>query len=410
VTNQVLALRYRPRVWDELIGNSMYIEMLKNTVIREEVKNAYFFSGVRGSGKTTTVRIFAKALQCRDQKEGNPCNECDSCNSIDSDSNMDVLEIDAASENKVESIRELIRSLNFAPVGSKYKIIILDECHQLSNAASNALLKTLEEPPEYVVFMFCTTDPDKVIDTIISRCLRFDFRRLATADIEERLNVICSQEALTVEKEALKVVAESVNGAMRDAITILDQAQLLSPVISSDVIQKIIGFVSFRDIYKIFEAIAAADMARISEWFEETVKDKSHIDVILSIISFLEQLILVQAGAKKLKIPDDLINEVKQMSAAYTLSKIVSMSDVARIALSDIRRRNIPDTGAVIHLLLAAMVSIYKDEVLSGAQKHWSLSSFVGKSEGMEDAISRVSVVRRFFDGELVKVNKDVSD
>jgi len=207
MASQVLALKYRPRTWDELIGNSMYIEMLKNTVIREEVKNAYFFSGVRGSGKTTTVRIFAKALQCENQQEGNPCNECDSCSSIDADANMDVLEIDAASENKVESIRELIRSLSFAPVGSKYKVIILDECHQLSNAASNALLKTLEEPPEYVVFMFCTTDPDKVIDTIISRCLRFDFRRLATADIEERLVIICTKEALTFEKEALKIVA-----------------------------------------------------------------------------------------------------------------------------------------------------------------------------------------------------------
>ena len=407
MSSQVLALKYRPKVWGELIGNDMYIQMLKNTVTRAETKNAYFFSGVRGSGKTTTVRIFAKALQCADQKEGDPCNECDSCLSIDSDTNMDVLEIDAASENKVESIRELIRSLNFAPVGSKYKIVILDECHMLSNAASNALLKTLEEPPEYVIMLFCTTDPDKVIDTIISRCLRFDFRRLATADIEERLITICGREALTFDKEALKIVAESVNGAMRDAITILDQAQLLSPTISSSVIEEIIGFVSFRDIYGIFEAVAAGDMARISEWFEETVKDKSHIDVILSIISFLEQLVLVQAGAKKLKIPDDLINEVKQMSAAYTISKIVAMSDVSRVALMDIRRRNIPDTGAVIHLLLAAMVSIYKDEGFTGSQKSWSLSSFVGKSEGMTDSISRVSIVRRFFDGELVKVNKD---
>jgi len=405
-----MALKYRPRVWGELIGNDMYIQMLKNTVIREETKNAYFFSGVRGSGKTTTVRIFAKALQCSNQKEGDPCNECNSCKSIDSDSNMDVLEIDAASENKVDSIRELIRSLNFAPVGSKYKIIILDECHMLSNAASNALLKTLEEPPEYVIMLFCTTDPDKVIDTIISRCLRFDFRRLATSSIEDRLTTICTKEALTFEKEALKIVAESVNGAMRDAITILDQAQLIAPIISSDIIQKIIGFVSFRDIYKIFEAVAAEDLARISEWFEETVKDKSHIDVILSIISFLEQLVLVQAGAKKLKIPDDLINEVKQMSAAYTLGKIVAMSDVTRVALADIRRRNIPDTGAVIHLLLAAMVSIYKEEGFAGSQKSYSLSSFVGKSEGMADSISRVSIVRRFFDGELVKVNKDVQE
>lgn len=403
--SKTLALLYRPKVWGELIGNAIYIEMLRNSIIRNEVKQAYFFSGVRGSGKTTVVRIFAKALQCKiPTEQGDPCNECDSCLTIDRDANVDVLEIDAASENKVESIRDLIRTLHFAPI-SKHKIVILDECHMLSNAASNALLKTLEEPPEHVVFMFCTTDPDKVIDTILSRCLRFDFRRLDSSSIEGRLKVIADREALIYEKEALRIVAQSVNGAMRDAITILDQAQLLSSEISVDVITKIIGFVSFRDVYKLFEAVAADNLSVVTSWFETTVSDKSHTDIVLSVIEFLEQLVLVQAGAMSVNCPDDLKDQVKQMAAAFPLNKIVSMAGATRAALSDIRRRHIPDTEAVIQLLLATIVSIFKYGEVSNQNSGPSLVEIAKNLSSDDDTISRVSLIRKYFEGNLVKVD-----
>jgi len=414
MAKQVLTLKFRPRTWSELVGNSLYREMLMNSVIRREVKNAYFMSGSKGSGKTTTVRILAKAIQCPNQQGGDPCNKCSTCREIDADICADVLEIDAASENRVESIRELIQQLQFAPVSCPKKVVILDEVHMLSNAAANALLKTLEEPPEHVVFMFCTTDPDKVIDTIISRCLRFDFRRLSAVDIFERLKEIAEKESIDVEKAALSLISESVNGAMRDAITVLDQAQLLTSRITEDSIAQIIGFVSFRDVFSLFEALAGEDFAKMSEWAETVSSQKSHVDIVNSILSFLQQLLVVQAGGKKgLKVPDDLLDSVKQMSTRFTLAEISSMATYARAAMSDIRRRTVDDTGIIVQLLLVAFIALKQGGMAQGqaGAPVRSMADVVANIETTPNtAIAKSSLIRRYFTGNLVLVKESGED
>ncbi|MBX4215880.1 DNA polymerase III subunit gamma/tau, partial [Candidatus Parcubacteria bacterium] len=197
--SKVLALRYRPRRFADIVGNAFTTRILQNSIITNNLKSAYFLAGGKGSGKTSTARIFAKALNCtgRQEQSPEPCQSCLSCLEVDREVLMgDVMEIDAASNNSVASIRSLITQVQYPPISGKHKVVILDECHMLSAAAAAALLKTLEEPPPHVVFIFCTTDPQRVLDTIRSRALYFEFTRLSTSDISSRLVFIAQQEKL----------------------------------------------------------------------------------------------------------------------------------------------------------------------------------------------------------------------
>ena len=221
-----LPLKYRPRTFDDVVGQEHVVTTLRHAIESGRVANAYLFVGPRGIGKTTLSRIFAKALNC--QHEGGassvePCGECVNCREISAGRSIDVTELDAASHNKVEHVQPIIESVQFKPAGSKYKIFIIDECHMLTNSAWNALLKTLEEPPPHVRFIFATTEGDKVLATIVSRCQRFDLRRIQTNDIVARLKYICDKEGIEAEDDALLAIARGAEGGMRDALSSLDQ-------------------------------------------------------------------------------------------------------------------------------------------------------------------------------------------
>ncbi|MDO8734336.1 MAG: DNA polymerase III subunit gamma/tau, partial [Elusimicrobiota bacterium] len=219
----VLARKYRPQKFDDIVGQEHITRVLKNAIKENRIAHGYIFSGQRGIGKTTTARIFAKALNCKERPKEEPCDKCDSCREIVGGNSIDVMEIDAASNRGIDQIRDLRENIKYAPSSSKYKIYIIDEAHQITNEAFNALLKTLEEPPAHAIFIFATTSTQKIPPTILSRCQRFSFRPLSIKEISGQIEKIAEKENIKIDDKAVAVIARSVGGALRDALSVFDQ-------------------------------------------------------------------------------------------------------------------------------------------------------------------------------------------
>jgi len=264
-----LPLKYRPMTFDDVVGQEHVVRTLRHAIEGGRIANAYLFIGPRGIGKTTLSRIFAKALNCSSPNGVEPCGKCTNCEEIAAGRSLDVTELDAASHNKVEDVKPIIEAVQFKPTSSKYKIFIIDECHMLSNAAWNALLKTLEEPPPYVRFIFATTEGDKVLATIISRCQRFDLRRIQTHDIVSRLKYICEKEGVSAEEDALLAIARGAEGGMRDALSSLDQLiSFKGDKVTEEDALGVFGLVSRSALEGLAGAILKGDAAKILESIE----------------------------------------------------------------------------------------------------------------------------------------------
>jgi len=256
MNNVVLYRKYRPQDFSEIIGQEHIVTTLQNSIKSGSIAHAYLFTGPRGSGKTTIARIFAKAINCAAKSGEVPCNKCDSCLEIMAGNSLDLIEIDAASHTGVDEVRELISGIKFSPVKSKYKIFIIDECHQLSKAAANALLKTLEEPPAHAIFMLATTEAHKMIATIISRCQRFDFKRLHSHEIIEKLKFILKKEGVKFEESALNVIALNARGSFRDAESLLDKCMnFAGGMLKTQDIKDLLGIVEVGQISKLVDSI-----------------------------------------------------------------------------------------------------------------------------------------------------------
>ncbi len=293
---QALYRKYRPKTFDDVSGQEVVIRTLKNAVINDKISHAYLFAGPRGCGKTSIAKIFAKLVNCKNSIEGKPCNKCVCCTQ-NNDQNMDIIEMDAASNNGVDEIREINNKVNLVPSLGKYKIYIIDEVHMLTIGAFNALLKTLEEPPSHVIFILATTDPHKVPITILSRCQRFDLKKIPTEKIYERLKYICDNENIKIEDDAIWEIARLGDGGLRDAIGILDQvvSYAIDTVTLNDV-HEVNGTISQQNVFDLMKNVVDNNLTDvINEITEYSNKGKSIIKITEEIILFFRNAILASA-------------------------------------------------------------------------------------------------------------------
>ncbi|NET33932.1 MAG: DNA polymerase III subunit gamma/tau [Cyanothece sp. SIO1E1] len=299
MTYEPLHHKYRPQYFAQLVGQGAIATTLSNALQQRRIAPAYLFSGPRGTGKTSSARILAKSLNCI-QSQGptdQPCGECQTCREITSGAALDVIEIDAASNTGVDNIRELIERAQFAPVQCRYKVYVIDECHMLSTAAFNALLKTLEEPPDRVVFVLATTDPQRVLPTIISRCQRFDFRRIPLEEMVTHLRQIADQEKINIADEAVRLVAQTAQGGLRDAESLLDQLSLLAGQITIERVWDLVGAVPERDLLALVQAIAQDEATAVLDCARHLMdRGREPLIVLQGLASFYRDLLIAKTA------------------------------------------------------------------------------------------------------------------
>ncbi|MCX5696816.1 MAG: DNA polymerase III subunit gamma/tau [Candidatus Omnitrophica bacterium] len=325
----VFALKWRPQDFDEIIGQVDVVTRLKGAIKNNRVASAYLFAGTRGTGKTSTARIFAKALNCKDGPTIKPCGKCASCVEIAKGNSLDVIEIDGASNRGIDEIRALRESVKFAPVQGKYKIYIIDEVHQITTDGFNALLKTLEEPPEFVRFIFATTHPHKVIPTILSRCQRFDFRRISVMEIIGQLERISKAEGLDIDKDVIFAIARASDGSLRDAESVLDQlASFSKDKISLKDVISVLGLVEQESLFALTDAIIKKDSLSALKLLDSIIDSGKDIAVLLSsLIEHFRNLMVAKisrADSKLIDLPQDICETLLKQADSFTLEEIFS--------------------------------------------------------------------------------------
>ena len=329
---KVLARKFRPQTFKDLVGQDILVRILTNSILLNRIAHAYILTGVRGVGKTTTARLIAMSLNCENRSENScePCSKCNSCISVREDCNLDVIEMDAASKTGVDDIREIIDNIKYKPVSSKYKIFIIDEVHMLSRNAFNALLKTLEEPPAHVKFIFATTEVKKIPITIISRCQRFDLNRIEVDKLNSHLLKVAEKEKIKINQDALALIVRAADGSMRDALSLLDQAIVNNnDIITSDSIIQMLGLADRGNIFDLMNAIFVGDIIKSLEIYNNIHKAGADIpmifDEMLNIIHFITQIKIAPDLKKDIHIPE------LERTKGFEISEKISMSSLGLV-------------------------------------------------------------------------------
>ena len=324
---------YRPKNFSDVIGQEHIVRTLKNQIENNNVGHAYLFCGTRGTGKTSTAKIFSRAVNCTNLHNDEPCNECENCREILEDKTMDVVEIDAASNNSVDDIRELRENVKYSPAKAKYKVYIIDEVHMLSQGAFNALLKTLEEPPSYVIFILATTEPHKIPATILSRCQRFDFKRVTVKDISSRMRYICKKEGIEADEKALNLIARNSQGALRDALSILDQCISFegNKISYNDVIE-LLGSVNIEQLFDLAESVIKEDTRKSLQILNDfIIWGKDVRNLVNDLIDHFRNLMVCKISNdldEIISLPEETIDLLKQQAETIDTNNLIRILNI----------------------------------------------------------------------------------
>ena len=324
---------YRPKNFSDVIGQEHIVRTLKNQIENNNVGHAYLFCGTRGTGKTSTAKIFSRAVNCTNLHNDEPCNECENCREILEDKTMDVVEIDAASNNSVDDIRELRENVKYSPAKAKYKVYIIDEVHMLSQGAFNALLKTLEEPPSYVIFILATTEPHKIPATILSRCQRFDFKRVTVKDISSRMRYICEKEGIEADEKALNLIARNSQGALRDALSILDQCISFegNKISYNDVIE-LLGSVNIEQLFDLAESIIKEGTRKSLQILNDfIIWGKDVRNLVNDLIDHFRNLMVCKISNdldEIISLPEETIDLLKQQAETIDTNNLIRILNI----------------------------------------------------------------------------------
>ena len=339
---QVLYRKYRPRVFSDVVGQEHITSTLSREIQTGKLSHAYLFTGSRGTGKTTCAKILSKAVNCLNPIDGNPCNECEICRGLDDGSILDVVEIDAASNNGVENIRDIRDEINFTPAACKYRVYIIDEVHMLSIGAFNALLKTLEEPPAHVKFILATTEVHKLPVTVISRCQRFDFKRVSPEAMSQRMNFICDSEGLTADDEALTLISRISDGGMRDALSLLDQCSGHDKHITAELVCSVAGMTGKDHLFSLADAVCTGDCPKALGLISELHANSCDMERLCAdMINHFRNLMIVKTVKSSeglIVCTDEEQKQYKAQSESFTLQNILFAISLLQQTMANIKK------------------------------------------------------------------------
>ena len=319
--------KFRPLTFSEIVGQEHITRTLRNQIVANRVGHAYLFNGSRGTGKTSAAKVLARAINCLNPKDGEPCNECEICKGAINGSLTDIVEMDAASNNSVEDIRSIREEVNFLPTKAKYRVYIIDEVHMLSTGAFNALLKTLEEPPEHVKFILATTEPQKLPATILSRCQRFDFKRISNENIIKRLKIVCDESQIQISEEALKIIAVLSEGAMRDALSILERCvQDGENKIDEDKIRDLVGIPKITYVHNITNAIIDYNVDEALKNVDIVLEEgKDIVNLLWELIKYIKDILVYKASNNLELYSKDEIEDIKKLCDKISKERLIDL-------------------------------------------------------------------------------------
>ncbi len=357
--------KYRPATFTDVVGQEHITKTLENAVKSGKTSHAYLFTGSRGTGKTSCAKILSKAVNCLNSQDGNPCNECEICRGIDNGSILDIIEIDAASNNGVDNIRDLREEANFTPANAKYRVYIIDEVHMLSIGAFNALLKTLEEPPAHVIFILATTEVHKLPSTILSRCQRFDFKRIPPESIAVRLKEVAEKEGLSISDDGAMLISRIADGAMRDALSLLDRCSSYEGVIDSSVVADSAGLAGREYIFELCDCILTKDAAKALELVDKLYKDSCDMErLVIELTSHFRNLMVSKAVKNfenMIVCSQGEIEIIKAQSEKTTLATIMACIEVLQNTASTMKQGGNRRTSAELCIIRLCTPSLDGD-------------------------------------------------
>lgn len=407
---KALYRQYRPKTFDEVLGQDRVVNVLKNQVKNKNFSHAYIFAGERGTGKTTCAKIFSKAINCLNPKDGSPCLECENCRSIDEEATIDIIEMDAASNRRIDDIRNLKDNVIYPPNNLKYKVYIIDEAHMITREAFNALLKIMEEPPSHLVFILATTEIEKIPNTILSRVQKFEFNKINSKDIKKQINIILQDKNITMENEAIDLIIRKAKGAMRDALSILDQ------VISTEEssyslpdVENLLGTVDFYDIDSLTKSIFDYNQkGAIDKVFSLRNNNKSNKDIVEALASYMRDIMIYKLTGDKADFEnEDRAFFIEERSKEIDLDRLIDILDL--VGDYEIKLKNTDNTDLITELMIIRLINSKNINSLDGriraleGRNETNLVDLVNKA--IEDKLSNINFSDKYISKRPSKEN-----